>query len=334
VSELEAVRRLAPPVDPPTPAAVARMRARATGRRPRGARRSRWLLAPLVTGAALALVVVLFQAGGGGQERAFAAETVRAAEGAPRLLLGGWTVTRVDEWNAETGEMTFSLGARRLELSWWPTRVSGPKVGAAKDPDPRVELEVGVPGARAIVHRYPGSEDYTGVWRSGELTVQARADAASPDEFAGILRRLERVGARAWLGALPASAVTPSEQRDAVGEMLAGLPLPPGFDARSLRDGDATRDRYQLGAQVAGAVACGWLATWADAKAAGDDAGVRRAVVALAWSRDWPILREIDAEGDYPEVLWKYADAVAGDGTVMGGKVLTVEESYKSALCP
>jgi hypothetical protein len=331
VSELEAVRRLAPPVEPPTPAAVARMRSRAIGRRPRSAPRPRWLLAPLVTGAALALVVVLFQAGGG-QERAFAAETVRAAERAPRLLLGGWSVTRVDEWSAGTGEMTFSQGDRVLELSWWPTRVSGPKVGAAKDPDPGVELEVGVPGARATVNRYADTDDYTAVWRSGELTVEARGLAASPEEFAGIMRRLERVGARAWLSALPASAVTPSEQRDAVDGMLAGLPLPPGFDAGSLGDG-ATRDRYQLGAKVSGAVACGWFASWAEAKAAGDDAGVRRAVAALASSRDWAILREMSAQGDYPKVLWKYVDAVAGDGTVMGGKLLTVEESYKSALC-
>jgi hypothetical protein len=80
-------------------------------------------------------------------------------------------------------------------------------------------------------------------------------------------------------------------------------------------------------------VACGWLATWADAKAAGDDARVRRAVVALGSSRNWPILREMEAEGDYPEVLWQYADAVAGDGTVVGGKVVSVEESYKAALC-
>lgn len=42
----------------------------------------------------------------------------------------------------------------------------------------------------------------------------------------------------------------------------------------------------------------------------------------------------MNTEGAYPAVLWQYADAVAGDGTVMGGKVLTVEESYKAALCP
>ena len=55
----------------------------------------------------------------------------------------------------------------------------------------------------------------------------------------------------------------------------------------------------------------------------------------LGTARDWPLLHAIDAEGDYPEVLWQYADAVAGDGIVPGGKPgLTVAETYESALCP
>jgi hypothetical protein len=42
----------------------------------------------------------------------------------------------------------------------------------------------------------------------------------------------------------------------------------------------------------------------------------------------------MDAEGDYPEVLRTYARAVAGEGTVIGGKAIGVEESYEDALCP
>jgi hypothetical protein len=41
----------------------------------------------------------------------------------------------------------------------------------------------------------------------------------------------------------------------------------------------------------------------------------------------------MDAEGDYPEVVWQYAEAVAGNGTIEAGKTLTVEESYQAALC-
>jgi hypothetical protein len=328
--ELETIRRLAPPVDPPAPEAVARMRARAFGRR-RPQRRPGWLLAPLAVGAVLALVVVLVRAGGG-REPAFAAEAVRAAEGAPRLLLGGgWQVTRMDEWNAGSGEMTFARDARELQLSWVPTRLAGP----AKEPGARPELEFGTSeGFRATVWRYEGTDEYTAVWRHGDATVTARGAAASGAEFAGVVENLRRVGVEDWLRALPDSAVTPQEHPEAVDEMLAGLPLPPELDVAALRSSAGTRDRYHLGAQVAGAVACGWLATWVEAKAAGDEAGVKRAVVALASSRDWAILREMEAEGDYPKVLWQYADAVAGDGTVMGGKLLSVEESYKAALCP
>jgi hypothetical protein len=332
--ELETVRRLAPPVEPPAPEAVARMRARAFGRR-RPQRRAGWLIAPLAIGAALALVVVLAQAGGG-REPAFAAEAVRAAEGAPRLLLGGgWTVTRMDEWSAGSGEMTFERDGRELQLSWVPTRVAGTAVGPAKDPDARPELEFGTSeGFRAKVWRYEGSNEYTAVWRQGDATVEARGAAASGAEFAGLVEGLRGVGVEDWLQALPDSAVTPQEQPEAVDEMLAGLPLPPEIDVAALRSSAGTRDRYQLGARVAGTVACGWLAAWAEAKAAGDDAAVSRAVAALVSSRDWAILQEMGAEGDYPKVLWQYADAVAGDGTVVGGKALTVEESYKAALCP
>ena len=59
------------------------------------------------------------------------------------------------------------------------------------------------------------------------------------------------------------------------------------------------------------------------------------AAAALATSHQWRVLDEMNTEGDYPEVLWQYADALQADGTVLGGKRLTIEESYRDALgCP
>lgn len=40
----------------------------------------------------------------------------------------------------------------------------------------------------------------------------------------------------------------------------------------------------------------------------------------------------MDQEGGYPDVLWGFADAMATDGVVMGGKPFTIEESYASSL--
>jgi hypothetical protein len=191
-----------------------------------------------------------------------------------------------------------------------------------------------VPDARAEVWRYDATHDYTASWRQGDATLVARGVAESAAAFAGTIERLRRVGAKDWLRALPAGAVTPTEHRGIVDEMLAGLPLPPGLDVAALRTSAQTSDRYQLGARVAGAVACGWIALWVDARAAGDDAGARRAAIALASAGDWPVLREIDSDGYYPKVLLQYAGAVAGDGTIDAGKAgMSVAGTYRSALC-
>jgi hypothetical protein len=41
----------------------------------------------------------------------------------------------------------------------------------------------------------------------------------------------------------------------------------------------------------------------------------------------------MNADGDYPEVVWQYADAVNGKGDVPAGKLgLTVEETCTDAL--
>jgi hypothetical protein len=333
--ELDPIRRLAPPVEPLAPDAVARIRARALTRRRRRVPAAA-LLVPACVAACVAVVVVL----GGSPDREVPAPTgqsLRADGGeTPRLLLGGgWKVTRVDEWKRDSGEMTFTRNDRTLLLSWLPTSVAGPKVGPAKQPGARPELEFGTAGGdRAAVWSSKDSGDRVAVWRDGDTTLLARGPSLGAAELAGLVQSLREVGVEEWLRAVPERGVTPPEHADAVEGMLAGLPLPPGLDVEALTAGATTRDRYQLGARVAGTVVCGWIAEWADAKAAGDEARTGRAVDALATSRDWPVLREMNAEGDYPEVVWQYADAVAGDGTVVGGKTLTVEESYKAALCP
>ena len=330
--ELDPIRRLAPPVEPLAPQDVARIRARALGATRRRRRNLGAVLAPVVVAACAAVVVVL----GSGADPEVPAPVAPAESGAgvPRLLLsGGWNVTRVDEWKAGSGEMTFARDGRELAVSWAPTAEVGVVAGAATKPGDRPERQVQVTGAQASVWRYHGSDAYTALWRDGDATVEAHGWAASADEFAAVVAGLERVDEAAWQRALPASAVSPAERPDTVDAMLEGLPRPPGLDVAGLRESPMTRERYQLGAQVAGAVACGWIAEWIGARAAGDDARAERAVAVLATSRDWPIVHELNAEGDYPEVLRQYADAVAGDSTVVGEKPNSVEESYRAALC-
>ena len=73
-------------------------------------------------------------------------------------------------------------------------------------------------------------------------------------------------------------------------------------------------DRYHFGAAVTGAVTCRWIQQYATAVDASDDAAATEASDALGTSRDWDVLREMDAEGDYPEVVWEISrDVVRGD---------------------
>jgi hypothetical protein len=127
---------------------------------------------------------------------------------------------------------------------------------------------------------------------------------------------------------MPASVVRPDESDKAVDELVRGLPLPPGFDRSALGTGAAARDRYQLGFQVVAAVACGWFDRWVN----GDATARKEAVAAMQTAREWPVLKQMERDGAYGEVLLQYVDAMAADGKIVGGKPLSVEESYEGAL--
>ena len=59
--------------------------------------------------------------------------------------------------------------------------------------------------------------------------------------------------------------------------------------------------------------ACAWLEDFENAKAHGQQARADEAARVLGTSRQWPILKQMNADGDYSEVVWELADqAVAG----------------------
>jgi hypothetical protein len=109
---------------------------------------------------------------------------------------------------------------------------------------------------------------------------------------------------------MPASAIKTSDHDSTVKQMLKGVTVPPGFDPDDINGADLTKDRYQLGAAVAGTVACEWFKRWADARTANDGVKERQAIAAMATAKDWPILDEMTNEGQYPEVLLDFAAAM------------------------
>ena len=62
------------------------------------------------------------------------------------------------------------------------------------------------------------------------------------------------------------------------------------------------------------------------ARAQGDGTELRLAADALSSTHRWRVLKRMDAEGDYPEVVWEIADQVAAG---------TLPDEYRQGLgCP
>jgi hypothetical protein len=186
-----------------------------------------------------------------------------------------------------------------------------------EDAGPRLD-DASALGQPVAVVRYGASDDYAAMWLLDGVVYEVRA-RVDEDSLRDVLRRLEFVHPETWEAALPDSAIT--DRETTVREMLTGLPLPEGFDIAPLLQGDV-RDRYQLGARVAGTVACSWFDQWNKAVTNGDELARTAALDALETSRQWPVLLQMDVSGDYPEVLWDYVELAAEDGIREGRPVV------------
>jgi hypothetical protein len=301
------------------------------GRRRRPVRRR---LPGLAAAAALAVAAVLAVSliGGSGTspERAWAESALRVADANPRLLIGqpGWAVTRADEFSVREGEMTFRNGPRRVDLFWRP----GPHREWVDDRAHSADrlAPVDVLGTEATVFRYRSQNGgLTALWRAGRHTMELTASGVSLGQYRRVLGSLKMVGVDEWLGAMPPSVVLPADSEEVAEAMLAGIPTPDGFE---LEPQTGVRDRYQVGARVAGGVACAWIEQWVEARAEGNAAAAAEAVDAMRTARRWPILREMNAEGDYPEVVWELAGAMRDDPPFPGATRDWVEENYREGL--
>jgi hypothetical protein len=331
--------------------------------------------------AGIAAIALLLGGGsaGPGNRPAFAAGAVEVAETNPRVLVGapGWTVTRADEFEPDHGSMEFSDGENRLTLDW--TRVpadypvpefSGPQAylpeldqwyripiacaGGKGVIDCRVferNTEISVLGRPAILAEHqtvrPGrstTNSFT-VYPSpeGRTHLTIYANLVSREQLLDVLDSLYRTDVESWLAALPPRVVEPLERPEVVDEMLEGVPIPASVDVDELKNEASAATRYQLGAAVTGAVACGWLDQWAGAVESGDAATAEEAVAAMSTSREWAILEEMNEQGGWSQTVWEYAREMrrddrqallgtAGTETLPDGRVYELSPSYATGL--
>jgi hypothetical protein len=279
-------------------------------RRPRRMRRA------VLTAAALAAASVLVVGGTSllhsNGSSAYAAEAVKVAEANERLLitLPGWKVIRADEMTVDNGEMTFSDGTHEVGLFWKQASEYGSYMDDRSDQTSKVLVTV--QGRRGTMFVRSDSTDLTTlVEPRGASFLEIRGDLGSEAAYRAVVASLQPVSVEKWLAALPASVVKPKDRSAVVQSMLQGIPVPAGFDPTSLKTSAAVSDRYQLGAQVAGAVACAWFDQWFSAGDRGDATSQKDALDALSTSRTWPILNEMASQGSYGEVIARLSTAVA-----------------------
>ncbi|MFJ2087074.1 hypothetical protein ACIOBK_31420 [Micromonospora chokoriensis] len=254
-------------------------------------------------------------------EVVYSPAAMAAAERSPRLLIdrAGWTVAGLYGFAEEHGAVSFRRGGRELEMNWYPAYVYADRYAGQRVDGPA--RSVRVDGWPADV--FQGlSGDFTVLVRPRDnVVVEMKTSGKwSRKDLDRVLADVVRVDARTWLAVLPAEMVMPVRERAA--KVLADVPLPPGFDVGALEE-IGVSDSYHFGVGVTSRVGCGWIAEWQQARAVGDEAGVRRAADALRSSHGWRVLRDMDKAGDWPEVFWEYADEIAAG---------TLRASYSQGL--
>jgi hypothetical protein len=290
-------------------------------------RRTRWL-APIAAAA-----VVAGLAGGTlwwQQHRPDHDDSTRvAALGLPQgravvLDAPGW---KVDSLGGD-GVM-FRNGDANLEITSYAAKSYGSYVT-----DREHIVDPPAPGAPVTVLGRPGqlwaysADDHT-VIREVEdgHWLEFRGQGMDRDAYLALLGELRLSSDAEFNASLPDGYVT-TDERDITAEQLLGeihyvsdAAFPDGTSLQ-LGQGDS-EDRYQFGAEVVGQYTCAWIEEFENAKAHDQQARADEAARVLGTSRQWPILKQMDADGDYPEVVWGYADQVAA------GKV---PEGYREGL--
>jgi len=328
--------------------------------------RARWLvpLAVAATVASVASAPLWWGGGDqGGPEVSYHAAVDSPGTGYRAVLTApGWQVESTEEDSKYGGEVVYDKGGQQLAITWYPEEsyqdylldrqhivesplsdtptatgsasalAMGESEGTSTGSAPTGTTEgdpvtvLGVPG-----HLWAYTEQDHTVMREPQLDhwMEFRGQGMDRVAFEELLTQLKLVSLAEFESALPSSFATAADRPAAIQEILSGIEEVTGATVPAGTTLDTTSDEqdpYQLGAEISGQYACAWIAEFADAKGSGDQGRADEAARVMGTSRQWPILNQMNADGDYPEVVWEYADTMAGG---------QVPQHYREGLgCP
>jgi hypothetical protein len=147
-------------------------------------------------------------------------------------------------------------------------------------------------------------------WDGSSISVSVLAGgpgAYDVEHFVAVVESLGHVDPASWEAALPERVVTPALRQQVLDDMLAGVPLPDGFDVTQV-GAELIRDRANLAGLTQQQVACAWLNRFFEDD--GDGERAAEALQALATMPDWPVTEEVaDFVAEQPDGV-----IYAGDG--------------------
>jgi hypothetical protein len=281
----------------------------------RSVRRSTVVLVAAAAAVAVALTGVFFPRGNpAAPVSAYGAEFRAVTDATPRLVIDdpAWKIVDIPVFTADEGEIKFGRDKQRLQVNWYPASLYAGYLQGTKDPGrPAHGSPIEALGQKGTMFQVGTSTDLTAYLPpKGRHFLMIRGDVGSVAAYRSLLAKLKTVDTEAWLDAMPDTIVKQSDAPRVIDEMLADVPIPAGFDRTPFLK-ILVLARYQFGAKVTEAVACGWFEQWAAAKKAGDTAKMAKATAVMQGSRNWKILQEMDKIGRFSEGLWQDGDRMA-----------------------
>lgn len=245
------------------------------------------------------------------------------------LEVPGWSVAHLTDDPKYGGSLAWEKGVEDLELTWYPAEDYASYLRDRERIGP--ERPVNALGQRGKGFSY-GRFDATPPDGTVVVDPTADPDANDPEvpdltrwqalfppvgdwflevditlrngsDIVPMLGKLRRVDRGSWLSHLAAAdTVVPTAGEAFLVEAGRGVPLPAGVTV-TVEDLDLPKDVYQARAAYVVPVMCGWARQLRDARAAGDDTAEQEAVSVLESSEDWPVVRAMRPDGDFPQVF-------------------------------
>lgn len=223
------------------------------------------------------------------------------------LPLEGWEIDNLDD-HAGEGEIRYQLGDQEIQVNWRRAGEYGDYVQDRNDLGRPTTVDLF--GSTSKLWAYSPTDHTVIRPDEGAHFFEVRGTGMGKPAFLALLGQLQQVDEAGFAAALPDGMVTPLNADPVVQEVLADIETPEGFDTSTI-DLGGYRERYHLIADVTGLVTCGWINQYGAAQASGDEAAEAEAVAAMAGSRDWAALEEIEADGGWSDFIWEMADNLA-----------------------